>query len=360
MQSLERYWSTRSLYNDMSISGPFTIPVPAVMGVTDGLPYAGGAAKLEKDGLLAPDFKGNMTLQESHESRIILGPRADAGSDGRVYKGVNEVNAAVDSSEPYMPGTWYGWDSNLCVTQLLCYDSIAAIQWEHKCTAYWGPSCNSHFARNAAAALSPCSIKERANRVRRPALAPMNVHCVSPMLSSSVSHVSRARLPVTVNVRGKGMMRKNIRGPRLRLTVYYFDAPSIWFEGIMDGTLPLEIDGMTSLDCYEMYHFSPPPIETVRVCYYVARCSRIGHDWASKLVHTPEVAFEEYVESNLREFLTSIEDSGVRPQLRVSHGEDERSFNPEWSSVNEAVDLAWPLLAQVVQDTLQWASGYEV
>lgn len=36
MQSLERYWSTRSLYNDMSISGPFTIPVPAVMGVTDG------------------------------------------------------------------------------------------------------------------------------------------------------------------------------------------------------------------------------------------------------------------------------------------------------------------------------------
>ena len=138
----------------------------------------------------------------------------------------------------------------------------------------------------------------------------------------------------------------------------------------MDGTLPLEIDGMTSLDCYEKYRLSPPPIETVRVCYYVARCldcherhgplrNRIGDEWASRLVQTPEVAFEAYVESKLREFLTSIEDSVGRPQLRVSYGEDERGIDPEWS-VNEAVDLAWPLLARVVQDTLQWARGYEV
>lgn len=138
----------------------------------------------------------------------------------------------------------------------------------------------------------------------------------------------------------------------------------------MDGTLPLEIDGMKSLDCYEKYHVSPPPIETVRVCYYVARCldcheshgplrNRIGDEWASRLVKTPEVALEEYVESKLREFLKSIEDSGGRPELRVAYGEDERSIDPELT-VTEAVDLAWPLLAQVVQGTLQWASGYGV
>ncbi len=138
----------------------------------------------------------------------------------------------------------------------------------------------------------------------------------------------------------------------------------------MDGTLPLHIDGMTTLDGLEKYHFSPPPIETITARYYIARCpgchephgplhNRTGHDWASRLVQTPEEAFEEYVESKLREFLTSIEDSGGRPQLRVSYGEDERSIDPEWS-VNEAVDLAWPLLDQLVQDTLQWARGYGV
>ena len=138
----------------------------------------------------------------------------------------------------------------------------------------------------------------------------------------------------------------------------------------MDGTLPLHIDGMTTLDGLEKYHFSPPPIETITARYYIARCpgchephgplhNRTGHDWASRLVQPPEEAFEAYVESKLREFLTSIEESGVRPQLRVSYSEDERSIDPEWS-VNEAFDLAWPLLARVVQDTLQWARGYGV
>ena len=138
----------------------------------------------------------------------------------------------------------------------------------------------------------------------------------------------------------------------------------------MEGTLPLHIDGMTTLDGLEKYHISPPPIETITARYYIARCpgchephgplhNRTGHDWASRLVQTPEEAFEAYVESKLREFLTSIEESGVRPQLRVSYGEDERSIDPEWSA-NEAVDLAWPLLDQLVQDTLQWARGYGV
>ena len=138
----------------------------------------------------------------------------------------------------------------------------------------------------------------------------------------------------------------------------------------MDGTLPLHIDGMTILDGLEKYHFSPPPIETITARYYIARCPgchephgplhhRTGHNWARRLVQTPEVALEEYVESKLREFLTLIKDSGGRPQLRVAYGEDERSIDPELS-VNEAVDLAWPLLARVMQDTLQWARGYEV
>ena len=77
-------------------------------------------------------------------------------------------------------------------------------------------------------ALSPCSIKESVNTVRRPALAAVNVPCVPPMLASSVSHISRARLPASVKVRGKGMMRDNIKGSRLSLAVYYSNAPSIW------------------------------------------------------------------------------------------------------------------------------------
>ena len=36
MQSLERYWSTRSLCSNISIRGPFTIQVPAAIGVMDG------------------------------------------------------------------------------------------------------------------------------------------------------------------------------------------------------------------------------------------------------------------------------------------------------------------------------------
>ena len=138
----------------------------------------------------------------------------------------------------------------------------------------------------------------------------------------------------------------------------------------MDGTVPLQMDGETTAACYEKDHFSPPPIETVKACYYVARCptcherhgplhNRIGHDWASRLVHRQPEEFEAEVGSKLRELLTSIEESGVRPQLRVSYGEDERSIDPELS-LNEAVNLAWPLLAQVVQGTLQWASGYWV
>ncbi|KAJ6437887.1 SFT1-SNARE [Purpureocillium lavendulum] len=125
---------------------------------------------------------------------------------------------------------------------------------------------------------------------------------------------------------------------------------------------------MTSLDCYEKYHFSPPLIETVKARYDVARCTRchedhgqlhnrIASNWANKLARKQPEEFEAYAESKLRELLKSIEKNGIRPQLLVSYGGDERSIGPE-SSGNEAVDLAWPLLTQVVEDTLQWARGY--
>ncbi|UNI16679.1 hypothetical protein JDV02_003093 [Purpureocillium takamizusanense] len=131
-------------------------------------------------------------------------------------------------------------------------------------------------------------------------------------------------------------------------------------EYVAENGMLLQIDGGTTVDCPERYQNSPP-VDVVEVRYYVTRCFRCQDpaQLFEKIAKAQDddsarLAFEEHIVGDLQKLLVDMEEDGVRPQLRVFYDQDSRSISPELS-VNEAVDLIWPLLSEVVEHTLRRA-----
>ena len=152
--------------------------------------------------------------------------------------------------------------------------------------------------------------------------------------------------------------------------LYVFSPCFHMFECIVDDGVLWQTDQVPTLDCPVEYRFSPPPIETVDVRYYLLRCAKCYEDnrphrfisadlwdnYGVRLACTRPDQFEAHVRRKLRSLLDRIVKDGVRPQLRISYGQDARSIDPELS-MNDAINLAWPLFRILVEDTLRWPHG---